>query len=104
MDKAEFPAEQVTRTVRIICISDTHNKLGSFHLPDGDVLVHAGDLTLTGTQAETEIQLDLLDRLPHRHKVLIAGNHDFFFDPKMGPMSSTTVRQLRDIETGVLVI
>lgn len=35
------------RKVRFVCTSDTHNQTHRFkyHLPDGDVLVHAGDFS-----------------------------------------------------------
>lgn len=49
-------------------------------LPEGDVLVHAGDITPKG---ELEIVHDFADWLaaqPFRHKLIIAGNHDYCFD------------------------
>lgn len=64
--------------MRIVCISDTHNC--QIDVPEGDVLVHAGDHTMRGTEKEMKRELDFLSSLPHKHKVLIAGNHDFFFD------------------------
>lgn len=42
--------------VRTVCISDTHNIQPE--LPDGDVLLHAGDLTNRGTFDELQAQLD----------------------------------------------
>lgn len=38
------------RRTRIVCISDTHNS--TVKLPDGDVLIHAGDITNQGTHSE----------------------------------------------------
>lgn len=61
--------------MRIVCISDTHNLKPV--VPDGDVLIHAGDLTMTGGIAELVKAADWLASLPHKHKVIIAGNHDF---------------------------
>lgn len=46
-------------------------------VPDGDLLLHAGDHTWYGTLSEMELAADWLRSLPHRHKVVIAGNHDF---------------------------
>jgi predicted phosphohydrolase len=48
-------------------------------VPDGDLLVHAGDLCQTGDLDEVERAARWLRALPHRHKVVIAGNHDFAF-------------------------
>ncbi|CAG8771227.1 13549_t:CDS:2, partial [Racocetra fulgida] len=35
---------------RFVCVSDTHNKvsLKTYHVPEGDVLLHSGDLTEVG--------------------------------------------------------
>ncbi|KAI4159413.1 MAG: hypothetical protein L6R39_000391 [Caloplaca ligustica] len=66
--------------VRLVCISDTHGKETA--IPDGDVLIHAGDLTSQGTAAEIQEQVDWIASLPHRYKVIVAGNHDSFFDPR----------------------
>jgi hypothetical protein len=65
--------------VTVVCISDTHTL--RCHVPDGDLLIHAGDLTNRGTPPELQTQIDWLHRLPHRHKVAIAGNHDCWLDP-----------------------
>jgi predicted phosphodiesterase len=65
--------------MRIVCISDTHSLHGRFPVPDGDVLVHAGDATRRGSEAELRDVNHWLGTLPHRHKVLVAGNHDFGF-------------------------
>lgn len=69
--------------IRIVCISDTHNSTPQ-HVPDGDVLLHAGDLTRKGSFDELQTQLDWIASLPHRHKVVIAGNHDLLLDSKFG--------------------
>lgn len=65
--------------MRIVCISDTHNKLELVDVPDGDVLLHAGDLTAAGTAQEVFQEYEALSRLPHEHIVAIPGNHDFPF-------------------------
>lgn len=65
---------------RIVCLSDTHNQQNAFVVPDGDLLVHAGDLTGRGTFAEICAVNEWLGRLPHRDKIIIAGNHDFLFE------------------------
>ncbi|EGX95292.1 phosphoesterase, putative [Cordyceps militaris CM01] len=63
----------------VVCISDTHNTQPA--VPSGDILVHAGDLSVGGTFAELQAQLAWLNTLPHRYKVVIAGNHDLLLDP-----------------------
>jgi Icc-related predicted phosphoesterase len=65
---------------RIVCISDTHMRCRQVAIPEGDILIHAGDLTGRGSLAELGGELDWLRSLPHAHKVVIAGNHDFCFE------------------------
>ena len=64
---------------RLVLISDTHGRHG-FAVPEGDVLIHAGDLSMRGELAEIELFDACLASLPHEHKVVIAGNHDFCFE------------------------
>jgi predicted phosphohydrolase len=66
--------------VRIVAVSDTHtfeDDLGT--LPDGDVFVHAGDMLRQGTLEELASVAAWIRSLPHRHKVIVAGNHDGCF-------------------------
>ncbi|KAK4570171.1 hypothetical protein LTR86_002251 [Recurvomyces mirabilis] len=67
--------------IRIVCMSDTHT-LQAAHVPDGDLLIHAGDMGNEGTPAELQAQIDWIDQLPHKYKVVIAGNHDTYLDPR----------------------
>lgn len=66
-------------TIRVVCISDTHLQCRGVRIPNGDILVHAGDLTGSGTLDELSAEVAWLESLPHPHKVIIAGNHDFCF-------------------------
>lgn len=66
--------------MRIVCISDTHCQHARLSVPDGDLLIHAGDSTNFGSKAETLDFLAWLSGQTHRHKVLVAGNHDFLFE------------------------
>ncbi|KAH8802806.1 Metallo-dependent phosphatase-like protein [Xylogone sp. PMI_703] len=67
-------------SIRVVCISDTHTN--TTEVPDGDLLIHSGDLTNAGTIKEIQEQLDWIDSLPHKEKIVVAGNHDSYFDPK----------------------
>ena len=49
-------------------------------VPDGDVLLVAGDLTNRGKREEIEAFDAWLHSQPHPHRVVIAGNHDFGFE------------------------
>ena len=74
-EKRQVEPRYHSHPVSIVCVSDTHNYKPT--IPDGDVLVHAGDLTQTGTIEEVQQNLDWLQSLPHPHKIIVAGNHDF---------------------------
>ncbi|KAI9933639.1 hypothetical protein ASPWEDRAFT_116252 [Aspergillus wentii DTO 134E9] len=67
------------RPIRVVCISDTHTLEWS-DVPDGDLLIHAGDLCDDGSIREIQAAVDWLNKLPHPHKVVICGNHDSYFD------------------------
>lgn len=66
--------------MRIVCISDTHTMHDQVGLPEGDVLVHAGDSCGAGSFPELRRFTEWLRELPHEHKVVVAGNHDWPFE------------------------
>lgn len=63
---------------RWVCISDTHGKHREMPaLPTGDVLVHAGDFSMTGLLDEIEDFVEWFAGVPgFKYKVVIAGNHE----------------------------
>ncbi|KAF9558228.1 metallophosphoesterase domain-containing protein 1 [Agrocybe pediades] len=66
---------------RVVMISDTHNHHNELpSIPDGDILIHACDLTQSGTLEELSSALQWLHSQPHPHKIFIAGNHDRALD------------------------
>ncbi|KAM5543604.1 hypothetical protein V8D89_002855 [Ganoderma adspersum] len=82
---------------RVVCISDTHNRHAELPpLPPGDILIHAGDLTETGTEAELEAAFAWLSSAPHKHKIVVAGNHDTLLQ---APSSSTSAHGPRSSRT-----
>jgi len=69
--------------MKITCISDTHNQhmqIPPDWLEGGDVLVHAGDISVGGSLREVEEFLTWFNEMPYNHKIMIAGNHDFWFE------------------------
>ena len=76
--------------MNIACFSDTHTKHGEWYnqLPDeiklkfdeADMLIHTGDFTEIGDYVSVDAFLTWFSKRPNKHKVLIAGNHDFYFD------------------------
>ena len=66
--------------MRFVALSDTHNLHDYVKVPEGDVLLFGGDMCGRGTVAEVKAFGEFLGRLPHRHKIVIAGNHDWPFE------------------------
>lgn len=62
--------------LRIVAMADTHSYHDDLDVPDGDVLIHAGDLTRSGSLEELEAAHAFLARQPHPHKLVVAGNHE----------------------------
>lgn len=80
------------RTVktRLLILSDTHS-LKPFPnddtqhayrspLPEADVLLHAGDLTMSGRKVEHQSQIEMLVQHPAELKIVVPGNHDITLD------------------------
>ncbi len=66
--------------MRLVLVSDTHNLHSQVKVPEGDVLIHAGDISMLGHLEDIAAFDAWLAGLPHPHKVVIAGNHDFCFE------------------------
>lgn len=66
--------------MRIVCLSDTHNCNEQIKVPEGDILIHAGDATITGTIPEITAFNQWFAGLPHKVKIFVAGNHDWLFE------------------------
>jgi len=80
-------ASKATVKTRILMISDTHQGFknqktysddGAFRppFPKVDILLHSGDLTMTGRIDEYRGALAMLRKIPAELKLVIAGNHD----------------------------
>jgi len=93
--------------MRIVAISDTHNRHeGIKRMPEGDVLIHAGDLTGEGIPSEIFDAFAWLAKQPFERVIVIPGNHDFGFQriPELaGALKSKfpRVELLNDSETMV---
>jgi predicted phosphohydrolase len=81
-----------------VCISDTHGMHRRLRIPPGDVLIHAGDITMKGGKKEM-LDFDLwLKELPHEYKIVICGNHDLCFEetPELARSWLTNAHYLQD--------
>ena len=62
--------------MKLVCISDTHREYSKVKVPNGDVFIHAGDIDIWGYANELTVFNEWLGSLPHKYKIVIAGNHD----------------------------
>jgi len=69
-----------------VVVSDTHNMAAKVKLPAGDVLIHCGDATGSGTEKEvfkfSSWMAHQLDNF--RYAIFVPGNHDFLFERHPG--------------------
>ncbi|XP_008549753.1 metallophosphoesterase domain-containing protein 1 [Microplitis demolitor] len=75
-------ADAPTNKLRVVCMSDTHSLTPfiKFDIPRGDIFIHAGDFTKCGSLQEVIDFNTWIGNLPHKHKIVIAGNHELSFD------------------------
>ncbi len=66
--------------MKIVCLSDTHNCHEQIPVPDGDILIHAGDATTIGNFQQISAFNKWFANLPHKIKIFVAGNHDWLFE------------------------
>ena len=72
----------MTESLDIVAISDTHGLHRELDVPDGDVLIHCGDITMYG---EVDVYQDFnkwMGEQKHSVKIVVAGNHDIIFETK----------------------
>jgi Icc-related predicted phosphoesterase len=62
--------------MKLVVISDTHGKHHELVVPEGDLLIHCGDVTKYGTFTDLMNFLNWFESHPHKHKIFIGGNHD----------------------------
>lgn len=65
--------------MKAICISDTHNLHKNVILPEGDIVLCAGDITNHGDLVDVASFSKWVTSFGHSKVVTIAGNHDFCF-------------------------
>lgn len=86
--------------MRIVVISDTHEKFPFLGNLKGDILIHCGDFTNRGTMASISKFNDWLGKIKENFKeiLVVAGNHDLGLEkfPEHAEGLLTNARYLRD--------
>lgn len=65
---------------KLVCFSDTHTLHEQIILPEGDIAIFAGDCCGRGTFMEANLFIHWYAKQSHKHKIMIAGNHDWAFE------------------------
>jgi len=61
----------------IVHLSDTHNKHHLLkNLPKADIIIHSGDISVSGSEREIMEFIEWFGKLPYKYKIFVAGNHD----------------------------
>ena len=63
--------------MKIALFSDSHGLHDRINIPMADILIFAGDMTNCRTTRDDLDFNRFLGSLPHHHKIVIGGNHDF---------------------------
>ena len=66
--------------MKIVAISDTHGYHKGLRVPDGDMLIHAGDFSMRAKEGDVTEFAEWFKKLPHKHKIIVPGNHDCYCD------------------------
>jgi hypothetical protein len=65
----------------LVLFGDTHELHREVEVPAGDILICVGDFTMFSKNlAAIEDFNEWLGELPHRHKIVVPGNHEFFLE------------------------
>ena len=86
--KEEVGNQTLTMTrpeMRIVCIADTHGYHRQVEIPQGDVLIFAGDYTARDSYAELADFADWIEYQPCEHRIVCVGNHDWVFEKAENP-------------------
>lgn len=92
--------------LRVVCMSDTHSltQFIKFDIPNGDIFIHAGDFTKCGSLQEVIDFNKWIGNLPHKYKIVIAGNHELSFDPTFTHPFNMQTSGNRQKHTGTSII
>jgi Icc-related predicted phosphoesterase len=70
----------MTIKTKIVILSDTHGLHRQISVPNGDILIHCGDICGYSTSKEIHAFLNWFSQFSHPNKILVAGNHDRPFE------------------------
>lgn len=85
------------KKVSLCAISDTHGHIPK-NLPNADILVIAGDFTAMDTEKQNADFLDWVESQPHKHRIIVPGNHDSYIEKHLNEAYEHIVQQGLNIQ------
>ena|SRR5579872_2612633 len=85
--------------MKVVAIADLQGqspKINPILIPEGDLLIIAGDLTSWGTVKELQACNNWLGLLPHKQKIIVGGNHDAALEEGNGKLIFTNATYLEN--------
>lgn len=66
--------------MKLVFISDTHNRHKNLLIPECDILISCGDFTSMGYEDEVRKFSKWMDQQDARHIIIVPGNHELYFE------------------------
>lgn len=71
------------KKLKVVAISDTHNRHNKITIPKCDILIHCGDSTGLGHRKEVVNFAQWFEEQPATHKIFVPGNHELDFEKQL---------------------
>lgn len=95
------------KPLKIVAISDTHNRYNKLVIPECDILISAGDYSFQGTVSEVRNFHKWLNKQQAKHKISVQGNHERYVEINFDLMKSYALEEcpgVHFIDEGLIVI
>ncbi|MDM8547246.1 metallophosphatase domain-containing protein [Candidatus Venteria ishoeyi] len=79
-------------SVKLVFISDTHGLHRNLKPGSGDILIHCGDFSRRDSLESVEDFARFMARQDFKHKIVIAGNHDWCFEDQRREQAEAVLR------------
>ncbi|PCI45820.1 MAG: metallophosphoesterase [Proteobacteria bacterium] len=85
------------KTLKVVAISDTHNRHKELTIPECDILIHAGDYSFKGYDGEVKRFYSWLNKQPAKYKISIQGNHELGWESNPKGCKKIAMKECPDV-------
>lgn len=78
MDFKAWSSTNEDTHMKLVFISDTHGFHDAINMPEGDILIHSGDISIEGTISQVQKFVQWFGAQKYKHKIFINGNHEVY--------------------------